>query len=106
MIYFALVFIFVILLLFWFWLSQPLYHKGKTVSDFPRYIQRYIELGAEGAFLKIKHESSARFIQYVKYQEGADIFLRLGLPNALWSRNYYEKVISELKAARVKFRLL
>lgn len=69
------------------------YHKGIDWFDLRRFFKVLLEDCTDGSLLIIEHESSKRFIQFVKYSSAnSNLILHFAFPDAPWSRKYFKQL--------------
>lgn len=89
-----------------FWGRQPNYYRNQRYSDFVRFIEGLIISGGDGCLLFIKHQRSARFVQFAKYiSKNSDIILNFGFPDAKWSRAYFTSICKAFDANGVDYQV-
>lgn len=83
-----------------YWLLQPakpLRHKHKSITEVIPLLDA-LRMKVPGGVLIIEHEGSERFIQFA--QRSAVIgseHLLFGFPDAPWSREYFDRVVSRIR---------
>ena len=71
---------------------QPVKRRAQTLAAYERSFVQLASLMSEGTLFVIEHEQSQRFLQFKRVPGG----VLFGLPNAPWSRRYFEDVVAAL----------
>ena len=75
------------------WLTKPYYHRKQTIDDIEGFFRSLrVQIGDNGVLI-IRHKSSGRFIQFIKYANKGRAYLHFSMPETKWSENAFPAIL-------------
>jgi hypothetical protein len=105
--YYLIVIILVIIIIgFFYFGKKPKIHKINSIRELPKFIDGFDQT-TPGTILIVTHKKTKKFIQMIKdCDESSGEYFVFSFPYAVWSRDYFEKLLISLSDNNISYDIV